>query len=301
MKAIKFSAIMIVLAAFAAVLQPVSASLWFPGQVTIWEDNDWEAIYRPVTNGGLERVEVSGPFFSIKELQEGDIFVGMWQVQGVGPAIDGNPGTTDGGAFSAVFVFEIDQITPNSADPTNSASNYGLITYKPTSATNWNFFGLDAAQTAGQGTMAALYQDLDESVDPAAGSSINDALATAADGTLLWEVGFAGETGEFWTAEVRPNNTQGGVSAVDFSAALNVTVAHAGPELAPHDWLFGPAGIESQIQLAGGASYQATGYFDVATDTDIFLKPVPEPTTAAVFFGLGVFAFGLNWLRRRRG
>ena len=210
----------------------------------------------------------------------------MWQVQKVGPATDPNPPTITPEPFSAVFVFEIAGFGPN-----------GLINYQPTAVANWNFFGLSSS-ISDPGTMAALYRDWDGSVvpDPVGSTSINDALATAADGTLLWEVGLTGQPGEFWTATFfqLPNQF-----FVLFGAALNVTAQWAGPELAPHDWL--GFGVETQIQLAGTADAKASGrWFDVGTDTDIFLKPVPEPTTGAVFLGLGAVAFGLSVLRRRR-
>jgi len=294
----KVKLILFALFVAAVAIVPAQAATFYPGVVNIWEDNDYESV---VNVAGGDPVG----------FDEGDIFFGIYQVQGVAPATDSTPPPS--AEFTAVFAFEIDDISPGGIYAGGSRMTMAPMAFADADFDgfddNWAALGLSRTDA---GTMAVLYNDTDLTVTPDA--AIPAALASATDGIMLWEVGFTGGGGlpgvnEFWLADTL-NLTLGNI-AFNYGASLNVTVQGAGPELVPHDWISThplltpalwptpPGGVLSQIQLVGGHGTHDPGEFAIPTDTDIFLMPVPEPGTAVIFFGLGAIALGWTWKRRR--
>jgi hypothetical protein len=200
--------------------------------------------------------------------------------------------------------------------------------------TNWGYLPAAARPTNEGASFATLYDDgtkngttwINSDVDGDQQGSADWAVDFAtAIGTPLWEFGFTGaggtpQNGEFWGAMVEqpaailppptipPFIDPGGVV---FNAALNVTHTYAavgGIKLLPHDWLgFGGGGPANplfgktwQLQLNGNIDDpNLVGDRMLSTDTNIYIRPIPEPGSLALI-GLGLIAVGTVARRRRR-
>lgn len=263
------------------------------------EDNDWE-FWHDTDSSGTFNV--------------GDLLIGMFEIQQIRDVDPGGkpvvPTTTN--TFTGVFVVEVASV--NTASPTYSGG--ADYTFTPT-ATNWSTLGYGLPVRTSTDSFTIVFDDSSSpflNPNPAASTSVNDALATATDGTRLWEFGFAGggsDPFELWLAQANGLSPLT-VTRLDFQAALNITHTYApalGLKILDNDFVFrgadgigGPLGIYSQVQLTG--SLEAPGvddsrWFDIKTDADFYIKPTPEPGSL-ILLGLGLAACGGVVYRRRR-
>jgi len=304
---LKFFAFIFSAIAVLAIGQPAQAaiSLLFNNTINQLEDNDFESL----SVAGDTRIE------------EGDILVGMISIQQVrnflAPA-NVNVATTD--TFTAVFFVKVQAggitVQPPAADP----------------VTNTAFFQLEALSNADYAALQVLYPALpnrnssstttivfDDNdgptfINPDVGT-VNTSLATAADGTLLWEFGLTGAPGTGQSAKVTvfdPADPQsivlGSSATLNFSGGLNLTHTYA----AGATVLFNPLTLPTVFNQQTGVPYLAQllfngtndpgnpGDFQVATDTDLFILPsiVPEPGSMLIWAGMGLA--GVFAARRRR-
>lgn len=282
--------------ALLCVAAPAHASalgLLYKDNVTInhLEDNDWETAIQNDNNSTLD---------------VGDYLVGMFEIQLVRDVIPGtkpnvSPTTN---TFTGVFLIEI-------ATKVVSATLVGGFdfTFTPVAAATWGAvgLGLPTPSAAGGGTLGFVFDDSSSPfVDPNPGGGLAGALATATDGIELWEVGFIGDADEIWEATGPDSFGSFLISDLDFSAALNVTEAAAGtPLLLPHNFVYNGVTAPlrfSQWQLTGEfetGGAQDLANFSIKTDTDLYIRPTPEPGSLALI-GLGLAALGGVVYRRRR-
>lgn len=262
------------------------------------EDNDFEKLL----GDGDNFVEV------------GEDLVAMFEIRGLDAPI-GNPVETNfspsTASFTGVTVIRVTGVTAFGG-PTE------VFTFGAAPAASWTALGLPAPTALG--TLAMIFDDpasapADHIV--ANTGTLVTSLATATDGTLLWEFGFTGAlgapaAGEFWTATANDIITFAPtditkLTSLSFFAALNVTAstpAVGGLVLLPHTHLFPAA---TQVQLAGFLAPGQNTFpapalpsdFDIATDTDIFILPTPEPSSITLF-GLGLAGLGIVGYRRRK-
>ena len=129
-----------------------------------------------------------------------------------------------------------------------------------------------------------------------------DSIASFVDGAnLLYEFGVTGAD-EFWTTVGMDAEFPGLVGANNPTnrIAVNVVEYWNGPELIPHNYL-GPIDSRftgaTQLQGKGDFAGGPTGVWPLTTDTDIYIKPIPEPTTM-ILFGIGLL--GIAGVSRKR-
>lgn len=142
---------------------------------------------------------------------------------------------------------------------------------------------------------------------------VSGSIGTATEGTRLWELGLKGDPGEFWGATTIDLNPLNGLDAtdiaqitgLDFLAALNVIDQNAGIPLIKHGALLDPDvgpgtppfTAMTDLQLQGNLETGGGGAnFDIATDTNLYILPVPEPASLLTWAGL----LGLLFVIRRR-
>lgn len=302
-------------AASASVLNMLNA-----GTLNELEDDNYETLLRDSGTAGIVDV--------------GDRFIGVYKVQAVnGVAIGENDPT-----FTALFLLEalVKNVDPISGavdiffGPLQSGGVNAAIA-------EWNAaltaLGVDTTGIlpTDDGTMAIVfdnsrYGDAEESsaLVPTVADSIDtytgNAPGTSAD--LLWEVGFTAEDAdgdgfgdlgdEFWLttgpAGIDDTTSPTLVLANNY-IALNVLESYVpGLILVPHDFL-AVVDLVADTRFDTGHDVQGEGGFAVggaagtpwllATDTDLYILPIPEPSSLAIAIGLCAI-FGAARLRRRK-
>jgi hypothetical protein len=282
--------VVVVSAQGVLVAAPLATDMLFKDGVTITqlEDNDWESLKEVAGIGTPNVVEV------------GEILYGMFEVTDVWDASPGTQGVQSRQAdmFAGVFVLEVAQVLPPQV-------YVGGATFvmKPAPAAAWTGLGLAAPVSAN--TLAVLYSDPDgpqNMVNPAALGGVAGSLATATNGTKLWEAGFAGggnDPTEFWIGDASSQNIVN-LQNLSYRASLNVTQAEpvvAGILLGDHDLL--NLGVLAQVQFTGAKENLSAGNFQIRTDSDIYVRVVPEPATVAYLL-FGAIAMGFGALVRHK-
>lgn len=295
--------------------------------VTKLEDEDYESFILNSTPQGLP-----------PEFSAGDLFIGMLEIQSfIGDNLPdpkpSNDPQVEGATLTGIFVLEY---SGNSITRTYDLDLGGGVVI-PTTKTWFQFvptttawstlmyggvsLGLPDVEAGNAGkTIAQIYDDTNIQgngffTNPGADGgdgSLDSAMATAWDGTKIWEIGFAAglngnglpvSANEFWYTSdvfVAP-------AGQNWLSSQNVTWAAPGaPVLLDHNFVFdGGADVTgldiwSQVQISGRHEAGAdSSDFTIKTDTDFWVLATPEPGSFALL-GLGLAAFGGVVYRRRR-
>jgi hypothetical protein len=293
--------------------------------VQLLEDNDWEVLLRPNTSGlnnGYDVLAVT----QTTVIQPGDVFAGLLQIQQtelVAPLGGGDVENLQGSnpTFTALFLVRADTVTCTGGSCGVIDGSTDTLTFNQAGTAAWkNIFGSGGLlNVTGAGytdpdnglvnadTMAVLfYGDAFNTQDPTLASLSASASTFIDGGTMQHEFGFVpGAAGQFW----RTNGTDAalpifsGTSKPNNDISINITRAGAGPALDYHNYrglVAGDALYTAPVQLQGNG--QVTGVaagtsWGVTTDTDLFIRPIPEPGTMLL---VGLSLVGLGIASRRR-
>ena len=264
------------------------------------------------------------------EVDEGDMLLAMFVVSDKFNKLTGTFNSSDDNSLTSTEIFSPTSATRTFTGVTlikvdtlveSGAGAFANYTFKAATPTEWSTYGF--VSDVDVGTMAVIFDDPPSSphVDPAVdGGDLSSEIATATNGTRLWEVGFTGSGGaatgaEFWAAvAVDFGGEATKIDKIDnltFFAAMNVVDNHvAAPfKLVKHNALSDPElssaegaaqfGGPVQMQLFGALQTGSAGNFDIKTNTNFYILPTPEPGSILIWAGvLGVGWFGTR--RRRR-
>jgi MYXO-CTERM domain-containing protein len=201
-----------------------------------------------------------------------------------------------------------------------------------------NRFGFSAAEAAlisptNDGTMAILFNQtpLGELVPSTQQANTGDSiraftgLSGDTSGTKWWEFGFTGEaetkpTGvihgpadEFWVTQgIAGIDDPVGGAILDGATnrlGINLLERHGGPPLVMFVSTLGV--LDNTVTPFGtGHSLQGNGNFEppeadmlawqLRTNTNLYVYPIPEPSSLAIFAGLSLLGLAASTLRRRR-
>lgn len=269
------------------------------------EDDDWEI----AVDAGNSITDAPSTSLDVD-----DFLVGMIRMT----ALEAPEGTkiadypTTGATFTGVFAVKVTG---------KSDVGGGLFNFSFTAATDaeWGTLGLKAVgfdPDPDLGNTAVIAYDdpdnIDETLaDTGSDTSIDESIATV-DGTKLWEFGFDTDPDLYWVATGLPDDLsllepQTSVGAVNL--ALELTKAHVSAPIllskveVSSFYDPNPATGDNLAHLVGidgirGAAASANDW-QVKSDTDLYIYPVPEPGSLLVWGGLLAFV-GFSYRRRRR-
>jgi hypothetical protein len=273
------------------------------GVINELEDDDFDMLVNAGGTLSSPGTDFIIPLTGDNTIDVGDYLAAIVRITGVRVPVGGAQvaTATDSEATITAVVFQRIAtrlvLAGGAADGINDVI-YGFAT--PTAA-EWAAVGMPLALIpSNDSTFIIAFEDADN-IDQTTGSAAT-AFATV-DGIKLWELGFTGAAGEFWTAssDTFDIGTSFGVVTGSFTAAINVTGQFAGPVLVP---FVRPGGaVIADVHLVNGsigaASPGAFPPFPVSSDVDILIQPVvPEPASLLIWGGL--LAGAGMWGRTRR-
>lgn len=290
------------LVAQAGIAQAGALSELSAGQINELEDDNFESFFNQV--GDDDVIDV------------GDRFLGTIAIQAINAPPGVFPSTYDPGAtlptFTGVFAIEAARI-----ETVDGRTN---VFYKPLETTDWSGeFGLDLPDPTDPNTIGVFFDDVTRGeLLTSDDNTLQEAIDSFVGDNRVWEFGFEGadfadgvsDLGEFFVAAGAEGTDEVGASLLSITNLINLNLLEGiGIPLVAHAYLGGTiaelsavdAGVTftaaAQLQGIGGINAPTGLAFDFKTDTDLYVQPVPEPSSLAIF-ALG--ALGLARYRRRK-
>jgi hypothetical protein len=251
----------------------------------------------------------------------GDFLVAIAQFNNIGIVSKDPNHFFDGTTFNeltAISLIKIGTLTDTGTTFSNGTEKWSYSMVAPT-ATEWsNILGL----TVPTGTMASIYNNVNNNFTFTSGSIATDLASAVAAGHLMWNFGFTGAANG--DGDILPNGTNEGWIAsapIDQAGILAVTLAGDATEMAFKAQMnvinYGPDGLlllntfadyklpvnlvsgnPSQIQYTGTLAASSTD-FPIGSLSNAFVNVAPEPATVVLFtMGLGVV--GARYMRKRK-
>lgn len=270
----------------------------------------------------LQDVDYESQVVDVKQdgkVNDGDILLAILAVSEIHKGITGidtslNASTSDFTIFepsSATRAFTGVSLIKVNGEPGVDGLVAQFVFTAPTAA---EWLALTGITVSSDSVMAVLFDDPpgDPHVNHQA-APLSASVATATEGPMLWEFGFTGADGEFWKAETTaitggdPTNIAQ-VKFLDFWAAVNVVNYNAGTPLGFHNALADPdlSGLlvgdftaPTQLQLQGNKETGTAGIWQLKTDTNLYVYPIPEPVSIVTWLGLAGIGLVIGGRRRR--
>ncbi len=310
--------------AHAGMVQAGSIGNVTKGVVNELEDRDYETAFNL---GPVDPNDPNSPNFRIVP---GSLFLGVIRIETFGsppPFFDGDTYNPGDAQQTVTGVFAIRAVSINNF--TDAVEGDRTSVYFEPIRGSWNTaFGLDyLPEPTNPNTMFIAYDDVTVGATDGGNANLETALTSFVGSNVVYEFGFEGnqstvndvtstDAGEFWIAEgARGTDVVGfRLNTLTNVINLNALVTSGGaPPLAPHDYLSTQAdlaqnpALRSGVSFANAADLQSRGTVDVfaptvtgfpiRTNTQLYILPVPEPSSLIVFAGVaGLCAIG----RRRR-
>lgn len=295
-----------VLFAHAGVIKAGAVSELTRNEVNQLEDDNFESFFNEV--GSASTIDVGDRFLGVISIQA------LFAPPGVPPATY-IPGLTNP-TFTAVFALETARVVTTAANT--------FIYFKPVT-TDWSTaFGLDLPDVNAN-TIAVFYDDVEQGdLRAATALGLQASIDTYVGNNRVWEFGFNGADldddgvttlGEFFVAvgNVGINAIGTQLSSIANIINLGLVENFTSIPLLKHDFLKNDAVSQGAALLAGvsfdnDAELQGSGQittassavvWDFKTDTDLYIFPIPEPSSM-VLWGIGALGLGLAAARRRK-
>jgi hypothetical protein len=281
------------------------SQLYLTGDENVIEDNDWENFVDANPNGTANFIDVGDIAYGIYETTRvSNVQTGQFHPLGQAPLP---------GSFAGVFLLQATAVFAPT-DAGNPTPGSYFIAWGPAPGAAWNTnFGFTPNSA---GTVAVVYDDTSTPiVDPGNAGGLVPAIASAIDGTPLWEFGFAGGANEQWNSISNLNSFGTGLTALTWLANLNATHTFAAAnsvtlhltnrffDLADDGIANGSSNVWGQLQVDGqidlAISTPEALNWNIKSDTDFVIRPTPEPGSL-VLLGLGLIGGGVAVYRRRR-
>ncbi len=281
------------------------------------EDDNFEVFFKQQADGSYETATTG-------TIEVGDRFLGSISVQGINSPPGELPAAYTPGADDPTFtgIFAIEAAAKEDVDVSGSGDiDTTNIFFKPLETTDWDdSFGITGFNPNNANTVAMFWDDVTQGELSTSGS-LQDALSTFQGTNKVWEFGYEGadfaddgvsDLGEFFVTTGNEGIDTVGSDLGSISNLINLNLLENNSvPLVKHTWLetdgaAEPAavgagvtfGAEAHLQASGDiANTSASGPFPIRTDTNLYIKPVPEPSSLAIF---AVAAVGLAGLRSRR-
>jgi hypothetical protein len=284
------------------------AGLLLPDGNVELEDDDFEALIAEVGTPNL-KVEVGEFLIAIFQISKASVLNGP---------IDTIPNLTPTETLFTTYspsTHTITGVTLLKVDSVTVSGNTATYTFAAPTPAEWTthtgLTGIDS------GVVAVAYDDPPSAPNPHIVNlpSIAAGIASATNGTRMWEFGFTGAPGEFWTATAidlgsSPDPTD--ITKIDilqFFASLNVIDYNGARSLDQHRILGDPdvggtnAGLfthATHLQLQGNLQTGSPGAFHLPTDSNMYVSfTIPEPNSLAIWAVLAGCGSLVRVLRRR--
>jgi hypothetical protein len=262
--------------------------------VTKLQDNDWDVI-------------ASGDAI----LSVGDILIGMYEIESFVNNTTNAVNAVTTSTFTGVFAQAVDTTGAGGIFAGGVSTTFRPLTAAEYTAIQVLFPAMP--NRVSNDTILFVYDDAGSPgnfVDPTNAGNVNAGLATAVNGTPLFEIGFR-DGDEFFRADADTANLPA-TSQLLFKAWMNVTHKYAagtGVAFFDHQTVsaFGSndplTAILSEYQLSGGLEQGGNpGDFQIPTDTDgfVLVASVPEPASMLIWGGMSLVGACAAYRRRRK-
>ncbi len=275
----------------------------------------------------LEDVDREGAVLGADNtLDVGDYLFGVWRIDFVEDVDPSSGGQIYPTTRTITAVFAVQVAAKKTQEDGGIAYGFNPIADNTTFDTLTDRSGAGASGRTSSNTIAMVYlEDFDGSPPPPFGANpaMKDVGDTGDNASEIYEWGFAPVTYDtnqdnlgvdsltyFWVADATTDDfTAVSIGSVLYAASMAMLDrASEAFELLPHNYLKGITrddftfpDVSTQVQLLGqtDGQFDSTKTLQVPTDTDIFIKPLPEPSSL-VGLASALLAGTFVWRRRRK-